>query len=73
MPRSGVELCRAGQTRVAAFIAKWAPRAGKRWAEEIFSALGEKTVAGTGAAGVVLPFPMLRDGVLYEAPAAKAA
>lgn len=50
-------LRRAGQSRVAAFMAKSAPRAGRRWAEEIFTALGEQSVvvAGTGAAGVVLP------------------
>jgi transposase len=45
-------LRRAGQSRVAAFMAKWAPRAGKRWAEEIFTALGQQSVV---AAGIVLP------------------
>ncbi len=38
-------------------MAKSAPRAGRRWAEEIFTALGEQSVVvtGTGAAAVVLP------------------
>jgi transposase len=50
-------LRKAGQSRVATFMAKFAPRAGKRWTAEVFTALGEQTVvvAGTGAAGVVLP------------------
>ena len=47
---------KAGQTRVAALLTKHAPRAGKRWATEIFTALGEQTVivSGTSAAGIVL-------------------
>ena len=47
----------AGQTRVAKFMIRTAPRAGNRWAAEIFTALSEQTVvvAGTGAAGIVLP------------------
>uniref|UniRef100_UPI00055CE3C5 IS110 family transposase n=1 Tax=Arthrobacter sp. H20 TaxID=1267981 RepID=UPI00055CE3C5 len=50
-------LAAAGRTRVGTFLTKFAPRAGKRWAEEIFAALGEQTVvvAGTKAAGTVLP------------------
>jgi len=50
-------LAAAGRTRVGTFLTKFAPRAGKRWAEEIFTALGEQTVvvAGTKAAGTVLP------------------
>ena len=50
-------LRRAGQARVAALLRKHAPRAGKRWAAEVFTALGEQTVvvSGTGAAGIVLP------------------
>src|SRR6185312_833185 len=50
-------LRKAGQTRVGVFMTKFAPRAGKRWAAEIFAALDEQTVvvAGTGAAGIVLP------------------
>jgi transposase len=50
-------LRRAGQSRVAAFMARSAPRAGKGWAAGVFTALSEQTVvvAGTGAAGVVLP------------------
>lgn len=51
------QLRRAGRNRVAAYLRKWAPRAGKRWAGEILDALGEQTVvvAGTDAAGTVLP------------------
>lgn len=43
--------------RVTALLRKHAPRAGKRWATEIFTALDEQTVvvAGTSAAGIVLP------------------
>ena len=37
-------LRRAGQTRVAALLRKLAPRAGKRWAAEVFAALDEQTV-----------------------------
>ncbi|WP_346768937.1 IS110 family transposase [Crystallibacter degradans] len=50
-------LRRAGQTRVAAFMVKYAPRAGKPWAAEIFAALDQQSVvvSGTGAAGIVLP------------------
>jgi transposase len=50
-------LQRAGQTRVAKFMTRTAPRAGSRWAADIFTALSEQTVvvAGTGAAGMVLP------------------
>ncbi|MBP2215788.1 IS110 family transposase [Arthrobacter sp. CAN_C5] len=50
-------LAAAGRTRVGTFLTKFAPRAGNRWAEEIFAALGEQTVvvAGTKAAGTVLP------------------
>ncbi|WP_434612746.1 IS110 family transposase [Arthrobacter sp. A5] len=47
----------AGQARVATYLAKFAPRAGKHWAADIFTALGEQTVvvAGTAGAGIVLP------------------
>ncbi|WP_026821272.1 IS110 family transposase, partial [Arthrobacter castelli] len=47
---------RAGQARVAAHLRKTAPRAGKRWAAEVFAALSEQTVvvAGTDAAAIVL-------------------
>lgn len=50
-------LRRAGQARVAAFMVKYAPRAGKSWAAEIFAALDQQSVvvSGTGAAGIVLP------------------
>lgn len=50
-------LRKAGQRRVAALMTKLAPRAGKRWAAEVFTALNEQTVtvSGTGAAGIVLP------------------
>ncbi|QCB97360.1 IS110 family transposase [Arthrobacter sp. PAMC25564] len=50
-------LRKAGQTRVGEYLRKWAPRAGTGWAAEIFTALSEQTVvvAGTGAAGIVLP------------------
>ncbi|NVM96708.1 IS110 family transposase [Arthrobacter sp. AETb3-4] len=49
-------LRKAGRARVATLLARHAPRAGKRWAAEIFTALGEQSVvvAGTGAAGIVL-------------------
>ena len=49
-------LKRAGQTRVSTLMRKYAPRAGARWAREIFEALGQQTVtvAGTDAAGLVL-------------------
>jgi hypothetical protein len=38
-------------------MTRTAPRAGQRWAADIFTALGEQTVVvpGTGAAGIVLP------------------
>lgn len=41
---------------MAALLTKHAPRAGKRWATEIFTALGEQTVvvSGPSAAGIVL-------------------
>lgn len=47
----------AGQSRVATLLTKYAPRAGKGWAAEVFAALSEQTVvvAGTSAAGLVLP------------------
>ncbi|WP_239437902.1 IS110 family transposase [Arthrobacter alpinus] len=50
-------LRKAGLSRVTTLLTKHAPRAGKRWATEIFTALDQQTVvvAGTGAAGVVLP------------------
>lgn len=53
---SPAALKKAGQTRVATFMRKYAPRGGNPWAAEIFEALGEQTVtvAGTDAAGVVL-------------------
>ena len=51
------KLRKAGQTRVATLLSKHAPRAGNRWAADVFAALSEQTVvvAGTGAAGIVLP------------------
>lgn len=51
------KLRKAGQARVAALLLRYAPRAGKGWAQDVFTALGEQTVvvAGTGAAGTVLP------------------
>jgi len=54
---SPAKLRKAGQHRVAARMKKLAPRAGERWAQEIFTALGEQTVvvAGTDAAALVLP------------------
>ncbi|GAC1457039.1 MAG: IS110 family transposase [Pseudarthrobacter sp.] len=50
-------LRKAGQARVAALLSRYAPRAGKGWAAEVFTALAEQTVvvAGTSAAGIVLP------------------
>lgn len=50
-------LRKAGQHRVATLLSRHAPRAGKGWAAEVFTALGEQTVvvAGTNAAGIVLP------------------
>lgn len=47
----------AGQSRVATLLTRYAPRAGKGWAAEVFAALSEQTVvvAGTGGAGLVLP------------------
>lgn len=50
-------LRRAGKSRVEALLRKHAPRAGKRWALEVFAALDEQTVvvSGTDAAGIVLP------------------
>ncbi len=50
------KLRKAGQNRVTTLLSKYAPRAGKRWAADVFTALGEQTVvvAGTGAAGTVL-------------------
>ena len=51
------KLRKAGQTRVATLLSRYAPRAGKGWAGEVFTALGEQSVvvAGTSAAGTVLP------------------
>ncbi|MET3176574.1 UNVERIFIED_ORG: hypothetical protein ABIB52_004449 [Arthrobacter sp. UYCu721] len=51
------KLRKAGQNRVATLLSRYAPRAGKGWAAEVFAALGEQTVvvAGTNAAGTVLP------------------
>ncbi|WP_026821018.1 IS110 family transposase, partial [Arthrobacter castelli] len=53
---SPAALRRAGQARVAAHLRKSAPRAGKRWAGEVFAALSEQSVvvAGTDAAAIVL-------------------
>lgn len=50
-------LRKAGRARVEALLRKHAPRAGKRWATEVFTALDEQTVivSGTNAAGIVLP------------------
>jgi len=50
-------LRKAGQKRVAALLSRHAPRAGKTWTQDVFAALGEQTVvvAGTNAAGTVLP------------------
>jgi transposase len=47
---------KAGKSRVAALLAKHAPRKGEAWADAIFEALSEQTVtvAGTDAAGIVL-------------------
>src|SRR5699024_6929423 len=49
-------LKKAGRARVATFMRKLAPRAGAGWAKAIFEALGQQTVtvAGTGAAGIVI-------------------
>ncbi|XAS68626.1 IS110 family transposase [Micrococcaceae bacterium Sec5.7] len=51
------KLRKAGQKRVATLLSRYAPRAGNGWAKEVFAALGEQTVvvAGTNAAGTVLP------------------
>ncbi|WP_417218321.1 IS110 family transposase [Arthrobacter sp.] len=50
-------LRRAGKARVEALLRKHAPRAGKRWAVDVFTALDEQSVvvSGTNAAGIVLP------------------
>ena len=50
-------LRRAGKRRVETLLARHAPRAWKRWATAVFTALDEQTVvvAGTDAAGLVLP------------------
>lgn len=50
-------LRKAGHARVETLLRKHAPRAGKRWAAEVFAALDEQTVvvSGTGAAGIVVP------------------
>ncbi|MDO5754022.1 IS110 family transposase [Arthrobacter sp.] len=51
------KLRKAGQARAATLLSRYAPRAGKGWAAEVFTALAEQTVvvAGTNAAGTVLP------------------
>lgn len=51
------KLRKAGLNRVTTLMSRHAPRAGKGWATEIFTALDEQTVvvAGTNAAGIVLP------------------
>lgn len=50
-------LRKAGRARVEALLRKHAPRAGKRWTVDVFTALDEQTVvvSGTNAAGIVLP------------------
>ena len=45
----------AGRGHVKARLKKHAPRAAERLTEAIFDALGQQTVVGTGAAGIVLP------------------
>lgn len=51
------KLRKAGQNRVATLLTRYAPRAGKGWAAAVFTALAEQSVmvAGTNAAGIVLP------------------
>ena len=51
------KLRKAGLNRVTTLLSRHAPRAGKGWAVEVFTALDEQTVvvAGTGAAAIVLP------------------
>lgn len=51
------KLRKAGLNRVTTLMSRHAPRAGKRWTAEVFTALDEQrvVVAGTGAAGIVLP------------------
>ena len=44
-----------GRGHVRARLKKHAPRAADRLTEAVFTALGEQTVVGTGAAGIVLP------------------
>ncbi|WP_205164133.1 IS110 family transposase [Arthrobacter roseus] len=50
-------LRKAGHARVETLLRKHAPRAGKRWAAEVFAALDEQSVvvSGTNAAAIVLP------------------
>ena len=50
-------LRRAGRHRVETVLRKYAPRAWKRWAAAVFTALDEQAVvvSGTEAAGIVLP------------------
>lgn len=50
-------LRRAGRARIQALLRKHAPRAGTRWAADVFDALDQQTVVvqGTDAAGIVLP------------------
>lgn len=55
--RQPAALAAAGHTLVGTFLTKFAPRVGKRWTDEIFTALDEQTVVvvGTNAAATVLP------------------
>lgn len=50
-------LRKAGEARIGALLKKYAPRAWKRWAQDIMAALGAQSVvvSGTEAAGIVLP------------------
>ncbi|EPR76236.1 transposase, IS111A/IS1328/IS1533 [Leifsonia rubra CMS 76R] len=52
-------LKKAGTKRVEALLKKYAPRAGARWAAEIFTALGEQTVVVSGTAGAAVVLPQL--------------
>lgn len=49
----------AGPKRVETLLKKFAPRAGSRWAADIFTALAEQSVVVSGTAGAAVVLPQL--------------
>ncbi len=67
---SADKLRKAGQARFSTLMARHAPRAGNRWTTDLFAALDEQTVvgSGTGAASIVL---RQLAGMLKQLPTAR--